>query len=205
MDTTVGAGWARFLGVIIMLNRFYNTIRLALVALCIFAILGTALSIDWDSYTPIHAVGSEDDEWWTDYPDQHENAGSSVEHLDWVIDDLKDKPVLIFVHSSNCVPCLAQMPRIASAVEKYGDDLHYYDILAENSGYEKAIGILDVYDPDGGGQYVPTTVFITLAKGPDGNVDVAWNSQIDAMSQDEIDSYIEDSIYYYKANRDSWS
>jgi thiol-disulfide isomerase/thioredoxin len=174
-------------------------------ALFIFAASGTALSLDWDSYSPAHAVGTADDEWWTAYPDQHENAGSSVEHLNWVIDDLKDRPVLIFVHSSTCVPCLAQMPRVQSAVDRFSDDLHYYDILAENSGYEKAINILDVYDPDGGGQYVPTTIFFTLAKGPDGDVDVVWHSQIDAMSQNDIDSYVEDSIYYYKVNRDSWS
>jgi thiol-disulfide isomerase/thioredoxin len=196
---------AQFLGVKIMLSRFHSITRLALMALSIFAAAGTALSLDLDGYTPAHAVGTADDEWWTAYPDQHENAGSSVEHLDWVIDDLKDKPVLIFVHSSNCKPCLAQMPRVQSAVDRFGDDIEYYDILAEDSGYEKALGILDVYDPDGATQYVPTTIFITLAKGPDGVVDVVWNSQIDAMSQDDIDSYVEDSIYYYKANRDSWS
>ena len=54
-------------------------------------------------------------------------------------------------------------------------------------------------------QYVPTTIFITLAKGPDGTVDVAWHSEIDAMSQEKIDAYVKDSIYYYKQNTAAWS
>ena len=49
------------------------------------------------------------------------------------------------------------------------------------------------------------TIFITLAKGPDGTVDVAWHSKSDAMSQEEIDSCVKDSIYYYKQNIAAWS
>jgi len=52
---------------------------------------------------------------------------------------------------------------------------------------------------------VPTTIFITLAEGQDGAADVAWHSQIDVMSQDEIESYIKDSIYYHKQSIDEWS
>jgi hypothetical protein len=35
-------------------------------------------------------------------------------------------------------------------------------------------------------------------------VQVAWHSQIDAMSVDQINAYIEDSIYYYQQNAAEW-
>ena len=187
-----------------MLNGFKNLVLLALALAAIFAAASNALCEDWNSYSPAHAVGSGNDDWWTAYPDQHENSGSEAEHPAWIMEALKEKPVLILIHSSNCVPCLAQMPRIKAAATRFSGDLKYDDVLAEGSGYEKAINILDVYSPSGGAQYVPTTIFITLAKGPDGTVDVAWHSEIDAMSQERIDSYVKDSIYYYKQNRAAW-
>jgi len=192
-----------------MLSEFKNFALLVLAAMAAFSMAvfitaDTALSLDWSSYSPAHAVGSGDDDWWTTYPDQHENSGSEAEHPAWLLDALKEKPVLILIHSSNCVPCLTQMPRIEAAVQSVGEDLQYYDVLAEGSGYEKAISILDVYNPTSGAQYVPTTIFITLAKGPDGTVEVAWHSEIDAMSQEKIDAYVKESIYYYKQNRIAW-
>ena len=192
-----------------MLSEFKNFALLVLTAIAAFSIAGfvmadTAQSLDWNSYTPEHAVGSGDDDWWTTYPDQHENSGMAVEHLDWVLKALKEKPLIILIHSSNCVPCLTQTPRISAAAESFSGDLEYYDMLAEGSGYDKAIEILDVYNPAGGAQYVPTTIFITLAKGPDGKVDVVWRSEIDAMSQERIDAYVKDSIYYYKQNAAAW-
>jgi len=192
-----------------MLSEFKNFALLVLAAMAAFSIAGfvmadTAQSLDWNSYTPEHAVGSGDDDWWTTYPDQHENSGMAVEHLDWVLKALKEKPLIILIHSSNCVPCLTQTPRISAAAESFSGDLEYYDMLAEGSGYEKAIGILDVYNPAGGAQYVPTAIFITLAKGSDGTVDVAWHSEIDAMSREKIDAYVKDSIHYYKQNAAAW-
>ncbi len=177
---------------------------MAAVSMVAFVIANTAHSQDWNSYSPAQAVGSGDDDWWTTYPDQHENSGSEAKHPDWVMEALKEKPVLILIHSSSCVPCLTQVPRIKAAVQRFREDLKYYDVLAEGSSIEKAIAILDVCDPVGGESYVPTTIFITFAKGPDGTVDVAWHSEIDAMSQEEIEAYVKDSIYYYKQNRAAW-
>ncbi|MEI8003637.1 MAG: hypothetical protein WCG94_04820 [Methanothrix sp.] len=177
---------------------------MAVFSMTAFVIADTAQSLDWNSYSPAHAVGSGDGDWWTTYPDQHENSGSQATHPDWVMEALKEKPVLILIHSSNCVPCLKQMPRIESTVQSFGEDLLYSDVLAEESGYEKAIAILDFYDPVGGKSYVPTTIFITLAKGPNEAVEIAWHSEVDAMSQERIDDYVKDSIYYYKQNRAAW-
>jgi thiol-disulfide isomerase/thioredoxin len=197
-------------GVKIMQSEFKNFALLVLAAMAAFSIAGfvtadTALSEDWNSYSPAHAVGSGGDDWWTAYPDQHENTGSAVKHPDWVLKTLKEKPVLILIHSSNCVPCLAQTPRIKNAKDRYSEDLNYEDVLGEGSSLQKAIEILNVYDPEGAGKpVVPTTIFITLAKGPDGKADVAWHSEIDAMSQERIDAYVKDSIYYYKQNSAAW-
>ena len=157
-----------------------------------------------EGYTPAFEVGSGEDDWWTAYPDQHQNSSLPADHPDWVIDELEDKPLLILVHSSNCVPCLVQIPRIESAVARFGDSISYHDVLAEGAGFKEALDILNVYDPRGGKQYVPTNIFITLAEGPDGDVEVAWHSKTDIMSQEDIDSYLEDAIYYHKKNIDSW-
>ncbi|MCK9566002.1 MAG: thioredoxin family protein [Methanothrix sp.] len=196
-------------GVIIVLNRFSN-FQLAAVAAAVIAVAFVlavpCLGEDWNSYIPVHSLGSGDEDWWTTYPDQNENSGSAVNHPDWIMKALKEKPVLILVHSSNCVPCLTQTPRIKAAAESVSSDLDYYDILGEGSSLQKAIEILEVYDPFGSGKpVVPTTIFITLAKGPDGKVDVAWHSEIDAMSQENIDDYVKDSIYYYKQNSAAWA
>ncbi|MDD1748946.1 MAG: hypothetical protein LUO89_03625 [Methanothrix sp.] len=188
-----------------MLSEFKNFALLALTAMAIFATATNALSEDWNSYSPAQVIGTGDEDWWMTYPDQHENSGSTVEHSSWVREALKEKPLLILIHSSNCVPCLTQMPRIQAALASFGEDLAYYDVLAEGSSLEKAIGILDVYDPIGGKPYVPTTIFITLAKGSNGTVDVAWHSKSDAMSQEDIDSYVKDSIYYYRQNAAAWN
>ncbi|MCX6673565.1 MAG: hypothetical protein NTY37_07285 [Methanothrix sp.] len=193
-----------------MLSEFKNFTLLVLAAMAAFSMAvfitaDTALSLDWNSYSPAHAVGSGDDDWWTTYPDQHENSGSVVKHPDWILKALKEKSVLILIHSSNCVPCLTQTPRIKAAAKSFSGDLKYDDVLGEGSSLQQAIDILDVYDPAGGGKpVVPTTIFITLAKGPDGAVDVVWRSEIDAMSQERIDAYVKDSIYYYKQNRAAW-
>lgn len=194
-----------------MLNAFRNLTVLALAAVAafsvtLFAAAGTALSQDESSYTPSHAVGSGDDDWWIAYPDQNENSGKEVQHPDWMLDALKEKPVLILIHSSTCVPCLVLLPRIKAASEKYSEDLDYHDVLGEGASLQEAIDILDVYDPYGIGKpVVPTTIFATLAKGPGGKVAVAWHSEIDAMSEERIDSFVKDAIYYYKQNSDSWT
>ncbi len=193
-----------------MLSRFRNFTLLFLVAMAafsttVFVATDIALSEDWNSYSPAHAVGSGDDDWWMTYPDQNENSGKAVEHLDWIVKALKEKPVLILIHSSNCVPCLTQTPRIKAAANSFSGDLDYYDILGEGDSLQEAIDILDVYDPYGMGKpVVPTTIFITLAKGPDGKVEVVWRSEIDAMSEGRIDAYVKDAIYYYKQNSAAW-
>ncbi len=185
-----------------------RSMLLVLITLSIFVLVGLAFSEDWNSYNPSHSLGSGDDDWWTTYPDQNANSGSTASHPAWILDALKEKPVLIFVHSSDCKPCLQQIANIDKTLESYGTDLGYYDILTDSNeaDYQKAIGILDVYDPHGTEQkyYVPTTIFVTLIKGSSGKVDVAWHSILDAMTIDQINGYVKDSIYYHKLNSAEW-
>ena len=191
-----------------MLNGFKNFSfieAIAVVLIAVFASSIPSLGEDWNNYTASYSIGTGEQDWWTEYPDQHVSAGSKVDHPSWVKNALKDKPLLISVHSSNCVPCLTQVPRIQAVVQDFGRELKFYDVLAEGDGYEKALAILDVYNPSGAAQYVPTTIFITLTEGPDGDVGVAWHARVDVMSQEEIESYVKDSIYYHNQNIDDWS
>jgi hypothetical protein len=193
------------LGVSILLKRFTHILGLlVLLAACSPAMMGFALSEDWSGYQPAHTLGSGENDWWSTYPAQHADAGKAVEHPSFVLEALKEKPVLILVHSSTCKSCAAQIANLDGVLKNYGNNLTYDNVLGEGSSLEKAVGILDVYDPTGGAQYVPTTIFVTLIKGPDGKVQVAWHSQIDAMNVGQIEDYIKDSIYYYKQNAANW-
>jgi len=187
-----------------VLIKLQNFLLLAAAALALFSASTSAMGQDDDSYAPAFEVGSGESDWWTAYPSQHENASRSAKHPAWVLDELKDKPLLILIHSSNCVPCLVQTPRIKSSADRFAESISYEDVLAEGSGFKKALEILNVYDPDGGMKYIPTTIFITLARGPKGEVEVAWHSKADILSQKEIDSYLEDAIYYHKKNKNAW-
>jgi len=188
-----------------MLSRIKDFIALfVLVAMVFSAIAGLALSEDWNSYKPVHALGSGEDDWWTTFPDQHPNAGSSVTHPASVLDTLQEKPAFILVHTKECKDCVAQIANINKVLDSYRNDLNYDDILGEGSGLKEATDLLSVYSPIGTPR-VPTTIFITLIKGSsDGKVDVAWHSVEGLMSEDQIKSYVTDSIYYYQQNIAAW-
>src|SRR5512137_807245 len=99
-----------FGGFKIMQIKLQGFLLSALVAMTIIGAWGTALAQDEEDYTPAFEVGSGVADWWTAYPDQHENASRPVQHPGWVLDDLKEKPVLILVHASYCKPCLVHNP-----------------------------------------------------------------------------------------------
>ena len=187
-----------------MLDRFKNSMILLIAFfMAISALFAIALAED-DSGSPEHSIGSDDSDWWTTYPDRNVNSGSAVDHPDWVLEALEEKPLLILIHQNNCLPCKTHVPRINDAVQAFKDDILYYDILAEGDGFKKALEILDVYNPTGKKQYVPTTIFLTLIENEDGEVEVGWHSEIDIMSTDKIEGYAEDSIYYHEQNAADW-
>jgi hypothetical protein len=153
---------------------------------------------------PSHAVGSGPDNWWIEYPHQHLNAGSAVDHPSWALDALKEKPVIMLVHQNGCHACALQEVEIGKVLEGLGGDAAYIDILV-NDDLEKGWTALKVYDPSGEPKFVPLTVFLTLAPGPDGNVTVAWHSVVDHKDEGWIRSYLNDAIALYRANSEGWN
>jgi len=157
---------------------------------------------DWGSYKPVHSLGSGESDWWTVYPSESAKAGQPVGHSEWVTEALKEKPLVVLVHSSSCAPCVTQMANMEKVMATYGNDIAYRDILGESSGLKEATEFLKIYSTSRR-LVVPTTVFFTLIKGPDGKAAVAWHSVEDAMSEDQVTDYVKDAIYYYRLNSGS--
>ncbi len=77
-------------------------------------------------------VGTGENDWWTTYPAQSPAPGSEVNHSSWVLDALKEKPVVIYVHK-DCTTCKPQTEALAEIVKEYGDKFTYYDLVGNNS------------------------------------------------------------------------
>jgi len=130
-----------------------------LVATFLTAFTTGSLADDLQSYKPVYSLGSGKEDWWVKYPDQSPNANAPVNHLTWVIEALKDKPVIILVHSTNCKACKVQIKDLDQVLSVYGNDLHYYDMTADVIS-EKVMDVLNAYYPNAGMPMVPTTVFL---------------------------------------------
>ena len=74
-----------------------------------------------------YSVGSGNDEWWTTYPDQSTGAGGEVSHPSWVLDALKSKPVLIYVHKS-CDYCVPQTEAVQNITEEFDGKITIFEI-----------------------------------------------------------------------------
>jgi thiol-disulfide isomerase/thioredoxin len=148
-------------------------------------------------------VGSGDDDWWTSYPAQSPASGSEVNHSSWVLDALKEKPVIIYVHK-DCTTCKPQTEALAEIVKEYGDKFTYYNLVGNNSSEIAMAQDAVVYDPNGGVTYVPLTVILTLAPDSDGKVQVVWHSTEEVTGKDWIKEYVEDAISLHEQNIGSW-
>jgi thiol-disulfide isomerase/thioredoxin len=149
-----------------------------------------------------YKIGPGPDDWWVAYPDESSNAGTTVEHPSWVLDALRSKPVVIYVHKG-CDYCRPQTEAMGEIVAKYGDSFDYIDIPATGSDarIEEAAG---TYDPNGGVQYVPVTAIVTLALGTDGRIQPIWHSTDKVTGKKWIDNYVQDAINYYNEYSPSW-
>jgi len=154
-----------------------------------------SLAEDWQSYKPAHSLGSGSNDWRTAYPDQSEMHGSTVEHPQWILDSLKEKPVVIFLHQEDCNSCAAQLTNINAVMEMYPQSVVLIELMADWED-PRFMDFDNAYHP----QFVPTTVFLTRARGADGKTVTVWHSEEDAMSQDQILSFVKDAIYYYQEN-----
>lgn len=146
--------------------------------------------------SPVHAIGSGPEDWWTAYPDQHSEAGSAVDHPSWALDPLEEKPAIILIHLTDCPACSSQETDIREVLGDLGDEVAYVDVLAEDD-LEKTWTALDIYDPIGDPRLVPVTVFLTLAPGT-GDAEVAWHSAVGHRGEGWIRSHLNDAIALYE-------
>ncbi len=179
------------------IKDFSSTLPLFMVAVLAISLVGSSISSGSE-----YAVGSGNDTWWTTYPAQSTDSGSEVEHPQWVLDALEKKPVVIYVHKG-CSYCKPQTDAMAEIVKEYGDRFTYYDIPADGSD-ARAEEALEIYDPNGGTNYVPMTIIVTLAPGTNGNVQPVWHSTEEVTGKAWIESYVKDAISYYDEDAAAW-
>lgn len=147
-------------------------------------------------------IGAGSDDWWTVYPEQSSAAASDVNHPQWVLDALEQKPVVIYVHKG-CGYCRPQTEAMDEVVSDYGDQFAYFDISAGGND-SKAEEALRAYDPNGGVSYVPLTAIVTLAPDSKGKVQVVWHSTEEVTGKAWIDEYVQDAVSYHNQNSGNW-
>ncbi len=179
------------------MSRNSITIFTGLTLAAILFITASAASEDLSGYNPTYSLGSGDNDWWTGYPNENPNPGASVDHPSWVLQSLKEKPVVILLHSAACKSCAAQIKALSQVLKTYGKDVTYYNIMADSND-SRGREAFEAYDPTGGSNYVPTTVFLTKVKDSKGKTSLAWHSYEDAMSESDVEAYVKDAIYYYR-------
>lgn len=150
-----------------------------------------------------YAAGSGDDDWWATYPDQSTGAGGEVTHPSWVLDALKSKPVLIYVHKS-CGYCAPQTAAVQNITDEFGGQITIFNMGADGSDI-RSEEALQAYDPNGGTMYVPLTVVVTLAPDPEGEVVPVWHSTDEVTGDGWIKNYVEDAIGQYDENSANWN
>ncbi len=151
----------------------------------------------------VSSVGAGNDDWWTAYPDQSPGAGGDVNHPSWVLDALKDKPVLIYVHKS-CSYCTPQTLAVQNITEKFKGQIAFFEIMGDGSD-ARSEETLQAYDPNGGKTYVPLTVVLTLAPNSEGEVVPVWHSTDEVTGDDWVKNYVEDAIVQYDENSADWN
>jgi hypothetical protein len=178
-----------------------NLTALTLTFILATSILGPVVSASGGAE---HPVGSGPKEWWIEYPAQHSNAGSAVDHPSWTLDLLEEKAVIVFIHRNNCPSCVAQEADIKKVLEELGDEVAYLDLLTDSDDQKAWEGIY-IYDPNGGVMtYVPVTVFLTLVSSPSGETEIAWHSVVGYSGEREIRSYLNDAIALHEENSAKW-
>ncbi|MBN1235820.1 MAG: thioredoxin family protein [Methanotrichaceae archaeon] len=184
------------------MDIFKGIFKRTIFATPIITALFLIFSINASSAAAQYSVGSNDDDWWTVYPDQSTGAGMHVNHPDWVLDVLKEKPVLIYVHK-DCSYCKPQTEAVRNVVDEVKSQISFYDLGADGSD-SRSEDALATYDPNGNVTYVPMTVIVTLAPNSAGEVGPVWHSSEDITGEGWVRDYIGDSISKYDENSANW-
>ena len=156
-----------------------------------------------DDYVPCYHPGSGDEDWWFKYPKQHPDSGDRVNHTDWILDSLAEKPIVILDHKEDCPACQRQMEDMEPVLKILGENVTYYDLLADGSD-ERANEVFDIYDANDEQHYIPLTVFLTLIEDDHGDVSVAWHSIEGATGKEWIENHMKDAIYFHRNNNETW-
>ncbi len=178
------------------MSRNSITLFAGLVLAAVLFTTASAAAEDLSGYHPTYSLGTGDEDWWIAYPDQNPDPGAQVDHPSWILQSLKEKPVVILLHTATCRSCADQMKVLSKVFKTYGKDVTYYDIMADSDPRGKEA--LSSYDPTGEQNFVPTTVFLTETRDSEGQTSVAWHSYEDAMSESDVEAYVKDAIYYYR-------
>jgi thiol-disulfide isomerase/thioredoxin len=168
---------------------------------------GNSNKLQWlDDYTPAYSVGTVSENFWINFPVGSPSAGQSLNHLTWITEDLKEKPVVFVCHRTGCGPCTPQADRVKALREIYGEDAIFYDLDYPFEGYGVATeDILQkfneafYYDPNGEPHYIAFTGIFTLINDG-GVVKIGWHSWEGDVADAEMETWIKDSIYYYNVN-----
>jgi hypothetical protein len=156
---------------------------------------------DWLlDYSPIHSIGSRDDDFWIAYPTNHINSSESLTHLSWINDSLKEGCVLFVVHKTGCETCKPQADRTIELAKDFKDYIVFYDLdltfggSTEKKGYDSYL-----YDPDGPPGYLALTGIITIINNS-GTVEYAWHSWEQDVKYSDMEEWLKDGIYYWYQN-----
>ena len=160
-----------------------------------------------NTYTPVHSIGTSSNDFWITYPTGNPSSGQEVDHLSWIVDSLKTKPVLFVVHRTGCVGCADQAERVIEFGDEYTNEVMFYDLDAYEEAtediLEKSYAVY-MYDPDGPPEYIALTGIYTYIK-ENGEVKIGWHTweaPNDMMVSDaDLDTWIKDAIYYYHVNQ----
>ena len=156
-----------------------------------------------DNYEPKYGLGPIQYNWWITYYHGHPESGSHVNHTDWVIKSLKNNSVVVLIHGTTCHGCEETKKNMQNCLEIYGSNFTYFDLNADGED-NKTDEAFNAYDPNGGKNSIPLTVIITLVTDENNETRIAWHSAEGERSKEWIESYMQDSIYYYRNNRGVW-
>ena len=158
-------------------------------------------NVDWlPNYSPIHNIGSGNDDFWIVYPNNHTNSSESVIHLSWVNDSLKQGCVFFVVHKTGCESCQPQADRAIKLANNYEEHIVFYDLdmtlggSIEEKAYESYL-----YDPDGPPGIIALTGILTLIDNS-GTIEYAWHSWEQDVKYSEMENWLKDGIYYWYQN-----
>jgi thiol-disulfide isomerase/thioredoxin len=154
------------------------------------------------NYTPAHVVGTGPDDFWIEYPSGSDYYGNSVDHHDWVIDHIENKPVLFVVHRTGCLACKEQGDLVISLAEEYGDYVKFHDIDVVYDAPQDIHQMSNeayVYDPNGAPGYIALTGVFTYVED-DNEIKIGWHSWELDVEDTVMETWVKDAIYYHNLN-----